>query len=94
VVGCRPFDTCRIFDARQFYDINEQVEIIQARQDFSRKLKWPILAAILTWRLMPSAARIRSVFFSITGARQRSRKDLMPCWMGLYYDNVSCITLM
>ena len=61
MVGCRPFDTCHIFDARQFYDINEQVEIIQAHQDFSRKLKWPILAAIVTWRLMPSAARIRPV---------------------------------
>ena len=66
----------------------------QARQDFSRKLKWgpsDFSDEKFSWRLLPSAARVRPVpaaahnFPSVRCAPLACANDLTPCRDGLAF---------
>ena len=69
-----------------------------ARQDFSRKLKWDpsdFSGEKLSWRLLPSAARIRPASAaahnspSVRCTPLAYANDLTPCRMALHFDYAS-----
>ena len=71
---------------------------LSARQDFSRKLKWDpsdFSGEKLSWRLLPSAARVRPASAaahnspSVRCTPLAYANDLTPCRMALHFDYAS-----
>ena len=74
--------------------VSEQHQPFQARQDFSRKLKWgpsDFSGEKFSWRLLPSAARVRPAPAaahnspSVRCAPLACANDLTPCRDGLAF---------
>jgi len=78
--------------------IKSGVRVKSARQDFSRKLKWDpsdFSGEKLSWRLLPSAARVRPTSAaahnspSVRCTPLAYANDLTPCRMALHFDYAS-----
>ena len=83
------------------YDVSQLITCViaaSARQDFSRKLKWDpsdFSGEKLSWRLLPSAARVRPASAaahnspSVRCTPLAYANDLTPCRMALHFDYAS-----